>query len=64
MYELERGTKFKLIEGEVRVPPAAQCPTDSDEVYRYSHVDGMYCTCYDSKDNKFYMAAWTEVEIQ
>ena len=61
LYELKRNDKFKINEKNVDVPPAA--PTaDHSVVYSYTHVDGMYAPCQGSDGERYYFAAWTDVE--
>ena len=61
LYDLERGDYFKLLE-DPSVPPAAEFG-DKHLVYKFTHVDGMYCPCHDTTyNNRYYFAAWTEVE--
>jgi hypothetical protein len=61
LYKLKSGDKFKVIDEDVKVPPAA--PQANKEVtYTYTHVDGMYAPCEGSDGERYYFAAWTEVE--
>ena len=54
LYDLERGDNFK-------VPVAAPQPADN-VTYKYTHVDGMYAPCEGTDGERYYFAAWTEVE--
>lgn len=60
LYKLKRGENFRLLE-DPRIPPAAP-EGRMGEVYRFTHVDGMYAPVYDSSGERHYFAAWTEVE--
>lgn len=60
LYELPRKTKFRLLEN-TETPPAGIL-ADVNEEYFFSHVDGMYSFCRDSKGNVVHLAAWSEVE--
>ena len=61
LYKLERGDNFKVIDQETKVPPAAPQPADN-VTYHYTHVDGMYAPCEGTDGERYYFAAWTEVE--
>jgi hypothetical protein len=61
LYELKSGDLFKLLE-DPKIPPDARAG-EVGLVYRYTHTDGMYCPCYDVNSNRYYFAAWTEVEV-
>jgi hypothetical protein len=61
LYDLEYGDLFKLLE-DPRVPPDA-FKGELGLIYKFTHVDGMYCPCHDTTNNgRYYFAAWTEVE--
>jgi hypothetical protein len=61
LYNLTRGDKFIISDGDVKVPPAAPVP-DKSVTYVYTHVDGMYAPCEGSDGERYYFAAWTKVE--
>jgi hypothetical protein len=61
LYDLKKGTKFRIIDEEPRVPPGAP-EADPDKVYWFGSIDGMYSYCKDG-DELVHFAAWTEVEI-
>jgi hypothetical protein len=61
LYDLKKGTKFRIIDEEPRVPPGAP-EADPDKVYWFGSIDGMYSYCKDG-DQLVHFAAWTEVEI-
>jgi hypothetical protein len=61
LYDLKKGTKFRIIDEEPRVPPGAS-EADPDKVYWFGSIDGMYSYCKDG-DKLVHFAAWTEVEI-
>jgi hypothetical protein len=61
LYDLKRGDLFRLSENP-KVPPGA-FKGELGLIYTFTHVDGMYCPCHDTTDNdRYYFAAWTEVE--
>ncbi len=51
LYNLPNKVHFTIIED------------DSQRVYLFDHIDGMYSVCYDG-DEIFHLAAWTEVECE
>jgi hypothetical protein len=61
LYDLKKGTKFRIIDEEPRVPPGAP-EADPDKVYWFGSIDGMYSYCKDG-DQLVHFAAWTEVEV-
>ena len=62
LYDLKHGDNFKIIDQETKVPPDAPQPADNI-MYHYTHVDGMYAPCKGTDGERYYFAAWTEVEI-
>jgi hypothetical protein len=60
LYELDRGTYFKLADKDVSVPPASEPFIDAD-VFKFMGIDGMYSKCYDSTGTLIHFAAWTKV---
>lgn len=63
LYDLRRGTKFRLSE-DPTVPPdlmARQLAT-FDIVYTFGSIDGMYSNSIGEDGERYYFAAWTEVE--
>lgn len=61
LYELHRGTKFKLLE-HPKQPPDIVNGADRKDVYTLDNIDGMYSHVTDSEGNVYHFAAWTEVE--
>jgi hypothetical protein len=61
LYDLKKGTKFRIIDEEPRVPPGAP-EAVADKVYWFGSIDGMYSYCKDG-DQLVHFAAWTEVEV-
>ena len=62
LYNLPRGTCFKLLPNqEVHVPPAAP-DGEADVIYKLGSIDGMYSWSIGPKNERYYFAAWTEVE--
>ena len=62
LYNVERGSKIKVLEEYANIPPAA-AGVAKNEVLRFSHLDGMYSLCYTEDGEIVHIAAWTEVEI-
>jgi hypothetical protein len=61
LYEMERGTHFKLApQDAVSVPPDSEEFTMGD-VYKFMGIDGMYSKCIDSNGTTHHFAAWTKV---
>jgi hypothetical protein len=61
LYDLKKGSKFRIIDDETRVPVGAP-EAKADKVYWFGHIDGMYSYCKDG-DDVVHFAAWTEVEV-
>jgi hypothetical protein len=61
LYNLERGTWFKIVDKKVKVPVSHQ-ELNTEEAFKFHHIDGMYSYCTDKDDNVVHLAAWTEVE--
>ena len=61
-YEVQPGTKVRIIDKDPKVPPGAKQLDENDEVVILS-LDGMHCNASDKEGNRVYMRAWTEVEI-
>ena len=49
LYEVPRNSRIRIV-GE-------------DEIINFSHIDGMYSYCTNSKGEVCHLAAWTEVEL-
>jgi hypothetical protein len=62
LYNLDRGTWFKIVDSKVKVPVAHQEP-DNNKIFKFHHIDGMYSYCTDKDGNVVHLAAWTEVEV-
>lgn len=60
LYELDRGSYFRLADKDPAVPPASDVFNESD-VFKFMGVDGMYSKCYDSNGTLIHFAAWTQV---
>jgi hypothetical protein len=61
LYSLKKGTKFKLSdEEEVRVADESY-DINTDDLFTFDHIDGMYSLCKDSKGAIHHFAAWTKV---
>lgn len=61
LYDLERGKKFKLTSPETDVPPSAPEGV-MGMVYTLGRIDGMYSWSIGEDKERYYFAAWTEVE--
>ena len=60
-YNVKYGTKVKIIDDEVKVPPSA-IPVNKGDKITIHRLDGMYCNGIDKDGNRIYIAGWTEVE--
>jgi hypothetical protein len=60
LYELQKGDKFKIIDDEIKLPPAHDIIDIASE-YWFGHIDGMYSFCKDPSGNPVHLAAWTKV---
>ena len=61
VHNVKYGTKVKVIDENIRVPPAS-IQVNTGDVITIHRLDGMYCNGYDKDGNRVYIAAWTEVE--
>ena len=61
-YEVTKGTKVKVIDNVVFVPPNA-LPVYQHEILKIGNLDGMHCRATNEKGDTVYIKAWTEVEI-
>ena len=61
LYEVPNNTEIRVI-GGVKTPPASPQIKEED-IILFSHVDGMYSHCRNSKGDVVHLAAWAEVEI-
>jgi non-homologous end joining protein Ku len=61
LYELDKGTMFKLAKQDVvSVPPDSESFQTTD-VFKFMGIDGMYSKCLDSTGTMHHFAAWTKV---
>jgi hypothetical protein len=61
LYELNRGSHFKLLE-KPTIPAASPMPMSPDLEYKLGSIDGMYSWSIGEDGETYYFAAWTEVE--
>ena len=61
LFELKRGTKFRLVSKDPITPPDAQL-LEWGDVLTLDHVDGMFSFCRDREDNVVHPAAFSDVE--
>jgi hypothetical protein len=61
LYELRKGTKFLVLDDEIKLPVAHR-EIDVSSVYTFDHIDGMYSFCLDDNTKPVHFAAWTEVQ--
>jgi hypothetical protein len=61
LYEVPNNTKIRVL-GDIKTPPSSK-PINAEEILFFSHVDGMYSHCIDSKGKTVYLVVWAEVEI-
>ena len=62
LYELNKGDYFKITDEELRTP-VGHDEVNTNEVFWFGHIDGMYSFCKDKDKNIVHFAAWTEVEV-
>ena len=60
LYELPRGTWFRLVKGTI-VPPSAP-EVHTGHTYLLHNIDGMYSLCQDTDGNTVHVAVFAEVE--
>ena len=60
LYELPRGTYFRIVDPEIRVPVTGKLL--SSGILKLHTLDGMYSYCTDDQGNVYHPAVWTEVE--
>lgn len=66
LYEVEprAGKKVRVVDlSDAHIPPAHRELGGRDDVYTFSHIDGMYSLCIDSDNQFVHLGASTEVEI-
>ena len=61
-YEVTEGTKVKVLDNVVFVPPNA-LPVYQHEILKIGTLDGMHCKATNEKGDTVYIKAWTKVEI-
>ena len=60
LYELPRGSFFKLLEENPYIPPDSN-DYSTDDIFKFIKIDGMYSLCFDEHEIPHHFAAWTEV---
>ena len=60
-HQVKYGTKVKVVDDNVKIPRSSM-PVKKGDIITIQRLDGMYCNAINSKGNKIYIAAWTEVE--
>ena len=61
LYELQRGSKFRIVAKDPVTPPSAYL-LEYGDILTLDHVDGMYSYCTDNKGEVRHPAAFTDVE--
>lgn len=61
LYEMERGTHFKLAPQDVVSVPPDSAEFVFGDVFKFVGIDGMYSKCIDSNGLTHHFAAWTKV---
>ena len=61
LYDLDKGTHFKLAPTDVVSVPPASNEFHLTGVYKFLGLDGMYSRCLDEAGNLHHFAAWTNV---
>lgn len=62
LYELSRGSKFRLVSKDPVTPPVSR-ELEYGDILTLHHVDGMYSSCHDQQGNIVYPAAFSDVEV-
>ncbi len=60
LYDVPRGSRFILVE-KPHTPPDSL--DGIGQVYRLGSIDGMYSWSIGEDGERYYFAAWTEVEV-
>jgi len=60
-YQVKYKIKVKVVDDNVNTPPSS-IPVKKGDIITIERLDGMYCNAIDSKGNRVYIAAWTQVE--
>ena len=61
LYNVPNNTEIRVI-GDVKTPPAS-LPIKEYDIIFFTHIDGMYSHCKNSKGETMHLVAWAEVEI-
>lgn len=61
VYDVEYGTKVRVISDQVRTPPGAT-RVYKGEILTIQRADGMYHTAINANAEQVYLAGFTEVE--
>lgn len=61
LYELKRGSRFRIVSNNPVTPIAAN-ELEYGDVLTLDHVDGMYSYCTDNQGEVRHPAAFTEIE--
>ncbi len=61
LYEVPWHTRIRIL-GDAKGPPSHR-EFEVGEELTFSHIDGMYSYCHDSKGNVVHLVACAEVEV-
>jgi hypothetical protein len=61
LYDVPRNSKVRVV-SDIATPISSNTIVEN-EILEFSHVDGMYSYCKNSKGEVVHLAAWSEVEI-
>ena len=61
LHKVPRNSKIRVL-GDIKTPPASHS-IEVDDILEFSHIDGMYSYCKNSKGEVVHLVAWAEVEI-
>jgi len=61
LHQVPNNTEIRVI-GDIKTPPAS-LPIKEEDIIFFSHIDGMYSHCNNSKGEVVHLVAWAEVEI-
>jgi len=61
LHDVPMNSKIRVI-GGIDTPPSST-QISEDDILEFSHTDGMYSYCENSKGEMVHLVAWAEVEI-
>ncbi len=64
LYELERGTKFKIVSDYQTTVPIGALEVNNATVYRLHNIDGMSSYCTSEDGTVYHIPANEEIEVK